>query len=106
MTWQQIMNSSAAGGNAYIQLAKQYIAAVLNVANGSCHSGSVDNYITLATGFFSGYSAGSSFCATGGSGSNCSLQTTWAGILESYNVGTGSYAGNPGHCGDDDGIAQ
>lgn len=101
LTYQQIMDASVAGGNAYIDLAHQYIAAVLNVANGACHSSSVDNYITLAQGFFSGFAAGSSFCPSGGPGTNCSLQVTWAGILADYNQGTGSFVNNPGHCSDE-----
>lgn len=101
LTWQQIMDASVAGGNAYVNLAHQYIAAVLNVARGACHSSDIDSYINLATGFFSGYTAGSSFCASGGPGANCSLQVTWAGILADYNQGTGAYANNPGHCGNE-----
>jgi hypothetical protein len=99
MTWQQIMDASVSGGNAYLNLAHQYIAAVLNVANGACQPASVVTYINLATGYFSGFAAGSSFCASSASG--CPLQVTWAGILADYNQGTGAYAGNPGHCGDD-----
>ncbi len=98
LSWQQIMDASVAGGNAYIQLAHQYIAAKLNVANNACHASSVDGYITLAEGYFSGQPADSSFCKA----NVCGLQVTWAGILADYNQGTGVYEGNPGHCGDDD----
>jgi hypothetical protein len=98
LTWQQIMDTSDAGGNAYINLAHQYIAAVLNVANGACEPDSVKQFIDLSTGFFQSFALGSSFCASGGQGTNCSLQVTWAGILADYNQGTGSFASNPGHC--------
>jgi hypothetical protein len=98
LTWQQIMDTSDAGGNAYINLAHQYIAAVLNVANGACDPNSVQQFIDLSTGFFNGFAGGSFFCASGGQGTNCSLQVTWAGILDDYNNGTGSFTNNPGHC--------
>jgi hypothetical protein len=102
LTYQEIMDASVSGGNAYINLAHQYIAAVLNVANGACEPQSVVYYINLSTGFFSGFTAESYSCASGGGkGSNCSLQVTWAGILADYNEGTGAYKGNPGHCGDE-----
>jgi hypothetical protein len=100
LTWQQIMDTSDAGGNAYINLAHQYIAAVLNVANGACDPDSVAQLIVLAQGFFNGFAAGSDFCASGGppGTTTCGLQVTWAGILADYNQGTGSFTSNPGHC--------
>src|ERR1041385_3078022 len=100
LTWQQIMDTSDAGGNAYINLAHQYIAAVLNVANGACDPDSVAQLITLAQGFFTGFAVGSDFCASGGppGTTTCGLQVTWAGILADYNQGTGSFTSNPGHC--------
>jgi hypothetical protein len=100
LTWQQIMDTSDAGGNAYINLAHQYIAAVLNVANGACDPDSVAQLITLAQGFFNGFAAGSDFCASGGppGTTTCGLQVTWAGILADYNQGTGAFTNNPGHC--------
>jgi hypothetical protein len=98
LTYQQIMDASVSGGNGYINLAHQYIAAVLNVANGAAEPSTVVTYINLSTGFFSGFPVGQSFCSSGGQAGNCSLQVTWAGILADYNQGTAAYAGNPGHC--------
>jgi hypothetical protein len=97
MSYQQIMDASVRGGNAYINLAHQYIAATLNVANAACEPRSVVDVIAASTGFFSGFAAGSSFCASSPKG--CPLQVTWAGILADYNQGTGAYASNPAHCG-------
>ena len=96
LTYQQIMDASVAGGNAYINLAHQYIAAVLNVANGTCEPNSVAQLIAQSAGFFNAFAVDSFFCASSASG--CPLQVTWAGILADYNQGTGSFAGNPGHC--------
>jgi len=96
LTYQQIMDASVSGGNAYINLAHQYIAAVLNVANGACQPQSVAELIAESTGFFSGFTASSYFCSSNGAG--CPLQVTWAGLLDDYNQGTASYASNPGHC--------
>jgi len=99
LTYQQIMDASVRGGNAYINLAHQYIAAELNVANGACAPQSVLDLLPASTGFFSGIAAGSSFCAANPTG--CPLQVTWAEILADYNQGTGAYASNPGHCTDE-----
>lgn len=96
LTWLQILNTSDAGGNAYINLAHQYIAAVLNVANGACEPDSVKQLIDESTGFFQAFALGSSFCSSSASG--CPLQVTWAGILADYNQGTGAFTNNPGHC--------
>lgn len=97
-TYQEIMDASVRGGNAYINLAHQYIAAALNVANGACGPQSVVDMLAASAAFFSGFEAGSSFCASSPKG--CPLQVTWAGILADYNQGTGAYASNPGHCVD------
>ncbi|MEN6536154.1 MAG: hypothetical protein ABFD89_21010 [Bryobacteraceae bacterium] len=99
LTYQQIMDQSVKGGNAYINLAHQYIAATLNVANGACAPQSVVDVIAASSGFFSGFDAGSYFCASNPKG--CPLQVMWAGILADYNQGTGVYASNPGHCTDE-----
>lgn len=103
LTYLEIMLATEAGGNAYVKLAHQYIAAVLNVANGACEPQSVVELIAESTGFFSGFPLGSSFCSSSLSG--CPLQVTWAGLLDTYNSGTGAYASNPGHCGDSASLA-
>lgn len=104
LTYQQIMDTSDSGGNAYINLAHQYITAVLNVANGACEPSSVATYITLSTGFFSGFTTGLSdttdltgyyFCQSGNSPHypvSCALEVTWAAILADYNQATGGYS--------------
>lgn len=78
-TYQQIMDASLRGGNAYLNLAHQYIAATLNAGNGACEPQSVVDLIGQSNTFFSGFAAGSYFCASNPRG--CPLQVTWAGIL-------------------------
>lgn len=90
-TWQQALDASP-GGNAYYILAHQYIAAVLNVANGACEPSGVQDTIDLATEWFDNNAPAA--CGPG----SCGLQVTWAGILGSYNEGT--YPGGPSHCGE------
>ena len=90
-TWQQVLDTPV-GGNAYYNLAHQYIAAVLNVANGACDPSGVEDTIDLATAWFEANTPAA--CTPGPS---CGLQVTWAGILESYNSGT--YPGGPSACG-------
>jgi hypothetical protein len=65
--------------SSYLQLAHQYMAAVLNIANGATAPQSVLDAIDGAETFFST-----------GTGFNSS----WAGILAAYNEGTTG----PGHC--------
>jgi hypothetical protein len=89
LTWQQIMGEPV-GGNAYINLAHQYIAAVLNQANGACVPEGVADTIDLAETWFA--DALPSECG----GSKCGTQTTWAGALDDYN--NGEYPGGPAHC--------
>jgi hypothetical protein len=89
-TWQQVLDTPV-GGNAYYNLAHQYIAAVLNVANGACEPSGVQDIIALATAWFETNAPAA--CGPG----TCGLQVTWAGILESYNQGT--YPGGPSPCG-------
>lgn len=91
LTWQQILDTAPKGGNGYIILAHQYIAAVLNRASGASAPSSIQTIINNATAYFSSGttpdSCGASACAT---------QKTWAGILDTYN--NGNYPGAPGHC--------
>ena len=79
------------GGTGYYILAVQYIGAVLNAANGSPVPQGIQDTLNLATNWFNANAPGA--CTTGPS---CGDQKTWAGILESYNLGT--YPGSPGHC--------
>ena len=94
-TWQQILDASA-GGNGYIILAKQYIAAVLNHENGAHVPSGVQGVLDFATGFFSGTTTPGLACP---SPSSCGPQKTWGAILDSYN--NGEYPGGPLHCTDE-----
>jgi len=92
LTWQQVLDASA-GGNGYVILAKQYIAAVLNQANGADVPTGVQEILTLATGYFAGAADPYTACPAA---SDCGAQKTWGGILDSYN--NGEYPGGPLHC--------
>jgi hypothetical protein len=69
----------------------QYIGAVLNAANGAAVPGGVQDILNQADNWFQNNAP--SACTTGPS---CGQQKTWAGILESYNLGT--YPGGPISC--------
>jgi hypothetical protein len=90
-TWQQVLDTSAGAGQGYYQLAHQYIAAMLNKANGASEPQGIQDTITLAYTWLS--VNGPSVCTAGGS---CGDQKAWAAILDSYNKG--DYAGGPKHC--------
>ncbi len=97
LTWQQILDAPA-GGNGYIILGKQYIAAALNQANNACTPEGLfgaGGTFTLATSFFNSASTPGTTCPTP---SSCGTQKTWGGILDSYNNGV--YPGGPAHCGE------
>lgn len=90
LSWQEVMDSPTRG-DAYLILAHQYIAAVLNRAAGASAPASVQGVISAATAWFaSGVELGE--CRAGA----CQLQRAWAGVLDSYN--NGSYPGAPKHC--------
>jgi hypothetical protein len=86
-TWITLFKTPPKGGNAYIQLAHQYMAARLNVEAGASVPSSVATALASATALFN--SVGSSFNA-----SQTRQARTLAGILGSYNEG----AVGPGHC--------
>lgn len=93
LTWQEIMDSPTRG-DAYLILAHQYIAAVLNRAAGASAPAAVQGVISGATAWFgSGVELGE--CRAGG----CPLQRSWAAILDAYN--NGAYPGAPKHCDKD-----
>lgn len=93
LTWQGILETSAAGGNGYIILAHQYIAAVLNKASGASVPSGVQTVLNNAATYFS---SGTTPASCGGSA--CATQKTWAGILDTYN--NGQYPRGPGPCPD------
>lgn len=93
LTWQEILDSPTRG-DAYLILAHQYIAAVLNRAAGASAPPAVQGVISGATAWFNGdVTLGE--CRAGG----CPLQRSWAAILDAYNNGT--YPGAPRHCDED-----
>jgi hypothetical protein len=95
LTWQNLLDASA-GGNGYVILSKQYIAAVLNQARGEQVPSGVQDILDLADTFFTGASTPDAACP---SASSCGLQKTWGGILDDDN--NGLYPGGPPHCEDE-----
>lgn len=85
LTYAQIYAMNPSGGNSFIQLAHQYIAAVLNVNGGS--DPAADAAIANAAAKFSATAAGVTFVKN-------AAWTSLASTLDNYNNGkTG-----PGHC--------
>lgn len=89
-TWQQILDTPPRG-SAYIILAHQYIAAVLNRAAGASAPSGLQSVINAATTWLRSGTVPST-CGPG----DCATQKTWAGILDTYN--NGQYPGAPKHC--------
>jgi hypothetical protein len=79
-TWQQVLEAKVSDAPGYYQLASQYIAAVLNFANGACQPQSVVDTLALASAWLAGN--GPASCAAHGS---CAAQKTWAAVLDDYN---------------------
>lgn len=93
LTWQEVLDTPPKGGNAYLILAHQYIAAVLNRARGASAPPAVQRVIDSATAFFS---SGTNLDTCGES--ECEAQKNWAAILDTYN--NGRYPDAPLHCRD------
>lgn len=91
-TWIQVFNTSPSG-NAYYQLAHQYMAAVLNMLNGASSTPAVDAAITSATTLFNTYTP-AQIGALKGNDPVRQQFISLAGTLGSYNEG----AIGPGHC--------
>ncbi len=87
-----IMNTPPKGGNAYLQLAHQFIAASLNVNGGSSGVAAVDAALAGAAAYFAGAPAG---IPNPANPIRAQLQT-WATTLDNYNNGVTG----PGHCPD------
>ena len=90
-TWQQVLDTPVNDSPGYYQLAHQYIAAVLNQANGASIPSGVQDTLNLATPWFEANGIGA--CTANGS---CDLQKVWSGTLATFNEGT--YPGGPKHC--------
>jgi hypothetical protein len=89
---------TAPQGNAYYNLAHQYIAAVLNSLNDAAVPADVQSALDDATALFEHYSPSDVGKAKGKTGNQLRSQfITLAGILGSYNEG----AIGPGHCDED-----
>jgi len=85
-----ILGTPSAGGNAYIILAKQYIAAVLNTNGGASGNASVDAAIAGAAAYFAGAPAG----IPNPVDPTRSQLIGWGTTLDQFNNGTIG----PGHC--------
>jgi hypothetical protein len=91
-TWFQVFRTAPAG-NAYYNLARQYMAARLNILNGASAPASVTNAIATATTLFNTYTP-AQIGALKGKNSLRQQFISLAGTLASYNEG----AIGPGHC--------
>ncbi|HEY4512527.1 MAG TPA: hypothetical protein VJH63_02595 [Candidatus Paceibacterota bacterium] len=91
-TWFSVFWTSPSG-NAYYNLAHQYMAAKLNVLNGAAAPAGVASAITSAEDFFDSYTP-ASFSALGKKHALRTQVVGWAGTLGSFNEGTIG----PGHC--------
>ena len=89
-TWYQVLKT-VPKGNAYYILAKQYIAAELNILSGASTTPEVDTTLAWAESFFNSYLPGS---ALSKEVRKEAVYKAW--LLDIYNNG---YIG-PGHCSD------
>lgn len=88
----QLLNVAPSGGNAYLILAHQYIAASLNVAKGATTTPEVDTALSQAQAILES-NCGQAVHASTSTGYSMTLL---AGILDAYNKGDVG----PGHCTD------
>ena len=88
-SWYQAINTNPQGGNAYYILAKQYIAAKLNVLSGAGTTPAVDAALAWATTFFQTYTPSANFSKT-----VKGQAVAAADLLDQYNNGVIG----PGHC--------
>lgn len=87
-SWFDLFWTAPKGGNSYIQLAHQYMAAVLNVNNGALPAPAE---LALATAFFNNAANTPSTTYTK---AQQATQRAWASALDAFNQGTTG----PGHC--------
>ncbi len=92
-TYLQVLQTSPKGGNAYYQLAHQYIAAKLNQLNGASVTSGVQAALDSANILFNTYTP-AQIAALKGSSSIRQQFINLAGTLGSYNEGLIG----PGHC--------
>jgi hypothetical protein len=91
-TWYEVLWTSPAG-NAYYNLAHQYIAAKLNILGGASSTPAVDAAITGAEGWFSTKTPGATLTKA-----QRQQLLAWAATLDQYNNGLIG----PGHCSEQD----
>ena len=84
-SYASIYTMSAAGGNSFVQLAHQYIAAKLNLNGGS--DPVINSAVSQAEALFNGLSNGTTFVKN-------ATWTSLATALDNYNTGVSG----PGHC--------
>lgn len=94
-TWQEVLDTPVNVSQGYYQLAHQYIAAVLNQANGANVPSGIQDTLNLAEAWLTANAP--SACTANGS---CGLQKDWAATLDLYN--NGLYPNGPAHCGDEE----
>lgn len=87
-----ILSTPPAKGNAYLILAHQFIAAMLNTGGGASGNSSVDQALAGAAAYFAGAPAG----IPNPVDPTRSQLIAWASTLDQYNNGTIG----PGHCPD------
>jgi hypothetical protein len=90
-TWYQVFWTPPAGGNAYDQLAHQYMAARLNILNGAATTAAVDAALAGAHTYFNNPANTGSPAPSGATRTQLGA---WASTLDSYNNGLIG----PGHC--------
>lgn len=90
-TWQQVLDLAVNTAPGYYQLAHQFIAATLNVANGASVPTGISATLATAEEWLNNNAP--SACTAKGS---CGQQRDWAKVLDQYN--NGLYAGGPPHC--------
>lgn len=90
----QILKANPSGGDAYLILAHQYIAAKLNAASGASSTDEVDLALIEAKNLIDAHCGTSVHSST----ADGQLMVILAGVLDAYNNGlTG-----PGHCGQEE----
>jgi hypothetical protein len=95
-TWFEVFWTSPQGGNAYYQLAHQYMAAKLNILNGASAPSSVTGAIAAAEAYFAN-PVNTPLTAAELKGKAAKDLRTLASTLASYNEGLIG----PGHCDED-----
>ena len=97
VSWDAEMHAKVGDAPGYHTLAQQYIAAVLNAANGAFVPEGIEDILELADDWLATHTPAD--CAKSLGNGACGLQKTWNGILTTYNEGEATEG--PPHCGDE-----